>query len=225
VSEGDPSGDPGLDQPGIVVGKPALRPGPVGLGREPTEPRVRADEQILGFELTGVAPRHLGRPEERIGVRPRRGGVEGRSAQPKTDESTTGELAGPLAGGNPEPEESTSLRVIRSLRVGPAAVEPGGAPVAKATVRTLRALEKAQVDAGQAGGLRGACPELTRRRPERARDVIGAVAMLDARSREPRMLEDADRVTQRREVRERRVGQAQPTTAVRARRTSSVTWR
>ncbi len=31
VSEGDPSGDAGLGQPGIVVGKPALRPGPAGL--------------------------------------------------------------------------------------------------------------------------------------------------------------------------------------------------
>ena len=95
----------------------------------------------------------------------------------------------------------------------------------KATVGTLRALEKAEVDAGQAGGLPGAGAELTRCRPERARDVIGAVAMLDAGSCELRVLEDTDRVAQRREVRERRVRQAQPTTAVRARRTSSVTCR
>ncbi len=188
---------------------------------------MRPEEQILGFDKTGVAPRHLGGPEDRVGVRPRRGGVEGRSASLKTGEGTMGELAGPLGGGNPETEESTSLRVIRSLRVGPASVEAGGAPVAKTAVWTLRALKKAKVDAGQSGGLPGAGAELTRCRPERARDVIGAVAMLDAGSCELRVLEDTDRVAQRREVRERRVGQAQaqPTTAVRARRTSSVTCR
>ena len=148
----------------------------------------------------------LGGADHRPDVRSQIGRIETGCAALEAAEGPRAELAGKERGRDAEAVERAALRVAGAHLVGEDTLGAGRPAVVKASVLELRLLEEADIDRGEA------CRRLGRPAHDRepARDVVGAVAVLRPRLGEEGVLEEAEVVGERLEVREAGSRESQP---------------
>ncbi len=192
VAEHCAVGNPCFGEHGVGIGEPSLRPRPFRVGQHASQPGGCSFEQRIGRGGGCGGREECGRAERRERVSARRRGAELRTGLEEGERPLALRGAARQCSGRTGGPERTPCRVVEADSVQPLALDRE--PIAEAAVGTLSSLEEGEADCGEAFELRRP-RRLSHQRDQGAGNVIGAVAVLEARRRQLGVLENADAVT------------------------------